>query len=181
SKVNNFQSGKSRVRWHEVDINKTINETVGSLEVAAAEKDVKISIELEEDNLAIDGEEEKIGIAISHLLRNAIAFSQEGGQVIVRAQKLSGYAEIIVKDFGIGIPKQDFTRIFDRFFQVEKHMTRRHGGMGLGLSVAKMMVEMHNGRLSVQSEEGKGSTFTILLPASTEEVERVLSLIELPE
>jgi len=69
-----------------------------------------------------------------------------------------------VSDTGIGIPTRDLPRIFERFFQVETHLTRRYGGMGLGLSVAKSMVELHKGRIWVESEEGKGSTFTFLLP-----------------
>ena len=69
-------------------------------------------------------------------------------------------------DDGIGIPARDLPRVFERFFQVETHLTRRYGGMGLGLSVAKAMIELHGGRIWVESEEGKGSTFTFLLPTS---------------
>ena len=72
---------------------------------------------------------------------------------------------------GIGIPPKDFPRIFERFYQVESHLTRRHGGMGLGLSVAKVMIEMHGGRIWVESVEGKGSNFTFLLPVNATQVE----------
>jgi signal transduction histidine kinase len=67
-------------------------------------------------------------------------------------------------DDGVGIPAKDLPRVFERFFQVETHLTRRFGGMGLGLAVAKAMVELHGGRIWAESEEGKGSTFTFLLP-----------------
>ena len=69
-----------------------------------------------------------------------------------------------MKDNGIGIPASDIGQVFDRFFQVESHLTRRHTGMGLGLSVAKTMIEMHGGRIWVESVEGEGSTFSFLLP-----------------
>jgi signal transduction histidine kinase len=70
-----------------------------------------------------------------------------------------------VIDDGIGIPTKDLPRVFERFFQVETHLTRRYGGMGLGLAVAKAMIELHGGRIWAESEEGKGSIFTFLLPA----------------
>jgi signal transduction histidine kinase len=69
-----------------------------------------------------------------------------------------------VEDDGVGIPAKELSHIFERFFQVESHLTRKHGGMGLGLSVAKVMVEMHGGRIWAESAEGAGSTFTFLLP-----------------
>jgi signal transduction histidine kinase len=69
-----------------------------------------------------------------------------------------------VIDNGIGIPSAAMGRIFDRFFQVESHLTRQHGGMGLGLSVAKAMIDLHGGRMWAESREGEGSTFTFLLP-----------------
>jgi signal transduction histidine kinase len=85
---------------------------------------------------------------------------------LVKIAEDSGYMKVSVTDDGIGIPARDLPRVFERFFQVETHLTRRHGGMGLGLSVAKAMVELHGGRIWVESQEGKGSTFTFLLPAS---------------
>jgi signal transduction histidine kinase len=82
-----------------------------------------------------------------------------------------GYVKVSVIDDGIGIPAKDLPRIFDRFFQVESHLTRRHGGMGLGLSVAKVMIELHGGRIWAESMEGKGSNFTFLLPFNPAQAE----------
>jgi two-component system sensor histidine kinase VicK len=73
---------------------------------------------------------------------------------------------ISVMDTGIGIPSRDYERIFNRFYQVEPSLTRRYEGIGLGLSIAKSMVELHKGRIWVESIEGKGSRFTIVLPVS---------------
>ncbi len=81
---------------------------------------------------------------------------------------MPGYLKVSVIDDGIGIPAQDLGRVFERFYQVESHLTRRHGGMGLGLSVAKAMIELHNGQIWVESLEGKGSNFTFLLPINGE-------------
>ncbi len=97
-------------------------------------------------------------------MKNALQFTDPGGVVSVKAGEESGYLKVSVTDSGIGIPARDLPRVFERFFQVETHLTRRHTGMGLGLAVAKAMVELHGGRIWVESEVGKGSTFTFLLP-----------------
>jgi signal transduction histidine kinase len=78
---------------------------------------------------------------------------------------------IAVTDTGIGIPEGDVERVFERFYQVESHLTRKHGGMGLGLSIAKAMVEMHNGQIWCESRQGVGSLFSFMLPASEERAE----------
>jgi len=83
----------------------------------------------------------------------------------VKLEEDAGYFKAVVSDDGIGIPARDLSRVFERFFQVESHLTRRYGGMGLGLAVAKALIELHGGRIWVESEEGKGSSFTFLLPA----------------
>jgi signal transduction histidine kinase len=106
----------------------------------------------------------KLNIALSNLVKNALQFTEAGGHVTVKLQEASGYFKVSVIDDGIGIPARDLPRVFERFFQVETHLTRRYGGMGLGLSVAKAMVELHGGRIWAESEEGKGSVFTFLLP-----------------
>ena len=164
SKVNSFQTGEARVRREFMDLNVIVKDIADSLKFRAEEKQIAMDFALYPSPIMMNGDSEKIGIALSHLLRNAVSFTDEGGSVRVKTEELPGYANIEVIDSGIGIPQKDLSRIFDRFYQVEAHMTRRHGGMGLGLSVAKMMVEMHNGRLSVRSEVGKGTTFGILLP-----------------
>lgn len=117
--------------------------------------------------MTADGE--KIGIAVSHLVSNAITFTDEGA-VIVSAEELTGFIRISISDTGVGIPEGDRTRIFERFYQVEDHMTRRHGGMGLGLSVAKMMVEMHHGRIALTSREGEGTVFNVLFPLNSHDM-----------
>jgi signal transduction histidine kinase len=164
SKVNSFQTGEARIRRELMDLNVIVKEIADSLKFQADEKQISMRIVLSPAPIMMDGDSEKIGIALSHLIRNAVSFTDEGGEVKVKTEALPGYIKIEVIDTGIGIPEKDLTRIFDRFYQVEAHMTRRHGGMGLGLSVAKMMVEMHNGRLGVQSKVGVGSRFAIVLP-----------------
>jgi two-component system sensor histidine kinase VicK len=112
----------------------------------------------------IDADGVKIGIVVSNLVKNALQFTDANGHVTVKVEEDSGYMKVTVSDDGIGIPVKDLPRVFERFFQVESHLTRRYNGMGLGLAVARSMIELHNGRIWAESVEGKGSTFTFLLP-----------------
>jgi len=109
---------------------------------------------------------DKIRLALGNLISNAIKFSPEEGQIAVEVVRASvSSAAITVRDTGIGISDRDQKRIFDRFYQAEHAYTRRYEGMGLGLSIAKSLVDIHGGVLEVKSELGKGSAFTIKLPS----------------
>ena len=127
--------------------------------------------------LWVDIDGGKISIVLSNLLKNALTFTNDGGHVVIRGEQKPEYVTVTVQDDGLGIPAKDLPRIFDRFYQVESHLTRRHGGMGLGLSVAKVMIEMHGGRIWAESKEGEGSSFTFLLPSNkkVEETPQVFS------
>jgi len=162
--VDNYQSGAARVRQRKVSITSLVQEVVDSFQEEARMKGVILVVSAGRENLSIEGEAGKIAIALSNLIKNAILFTDKDGHVFVSAEAVPGYIKVSVVDDGLGIPAKDLPRVFERFFQVESHLTRRHGGMGLGLSVAKVMIEMHGGRIWVESVEGKGSNFTFLLP-----------------
>ncbi len=170
--VNNHQSGGALVRSRRVSVARIIEDVIVSFNQMAGNKNIKIHNETKHgQSIWVDIDSGKIAIVLSNLLKNAITFTNEGGEIILRGEQYPDYVKVSVSDNGIGIPASDLPRIFDRFYQVESHLTRRHGGMGLGLSVAKVMVEMHGGRIWVESKEGKGSTFSFLLPVRTPEPE----------
>ena len=164
SSVDNYQSGVARLRHINVSMARIVEVVLASFQSMADEKGVKLKMDLSKHDLLVDADGSKIAIALSNLIKNAIMFTDKGGQVLVKAELSPGYVKVSVIDNGLGIPAHDLPRVFERFFQVESHLTRRHGGMGLGLSVAKVMIEMHGGRIWVESVEGKGSNFTFLLP-----------------
>lgn len=110
---------------------------------------------------------EKVEKIIHNLLSNAFKFTNEGGEVILELRVESKYAMITVRDSGIGIPVDQLDRIFDRFYQVDSSQTRGYEGSGLGMALAKELVELHRGKISVESEVGKGTTFTIGIPTGT--------------
>jgi signal transduction histidine kinase len=180
SNVNNYQSGVTHLRRRRISINDLINQIAKTFHPLAEEKHIRLITQAPKGELILEGDEEKITIAINNLVKNALTFTDTGGRVLIRAEKISTYIQITVVDNGIGIPGSDLPHVFDRFYQVQSHLTRRHGGMGLGLSVAKAMVELHKGQIWVESELGKGSKFTLLLPmqSTTNPLGKVNAFVE---
>jgi len=166
SSVDNVQTGAARVRNHRVSLAKIAEDVALTFQDDAKSRNVTLKSEAGDSEHLIDVDGVKINIALSNLVKNALHFTNSGGTVTIKVEEEGDYMSVSVTDTGIGIPARDLSKLFDRFYQVESHLTRKHGGMGLGLSVAKSMIELHGGRIWVESEEGKGSTFTFLLPIS---------------
>jgi two-component system sensor histidine kinase BaeS len=103
---------------------------------------------------------------LHNLLNNALSHTPKGGAITVRARQRDNQVEVSVADTGEGIPSEDLPYIFERFYRVDKSRSRATGGSGLGLTIARRLVEVHGGRIEVQSELGKGSCFTFTLPVS---------------
>jgi signal transduction histidine kinase len=164
SDVDNFQSGAARVRSNKVSLAKVVEDTILTFKDDAKSRNITLQAEFDNEPFFIEADGVKIGIVVSNLVKNALQFTDKDGHITVKVEEDSGYMKVSVSDDGIGIPAKDLSRVFERFFQVETHLTRRYGGMGLGLAVAKSMIDLHNGRIWAESEEGKGSTFTFLLP-----------------
>ena len=164
TEVDNYEAGVARIRQRLISVPRIAEDVVSSFQDMAASKNITLQADVCEEDLPVEADANKIGVALSNLVRNAITFTSEGGHVLVKVEPVPGHAQVSVSDDGIGIPANDLSKVFERFFQVESHLTRRNTGMGLGLSVAKTMVELHGGRIWAESVEGMGSTFTFLLP-----------------
>jgi len=169
--MDNVQRGLASLRRRTVSIKRVIEEVMDSFQREASDKHIHLRAEVGKDDLMLEGDASKISIALSNLVKNAITFTDAGGNIFVIAEQIPGYVKVSVIDDGIGIPPQDLPHVFERFYQVESHLTRKHGGMGLGLSVAKVMIELHAGRIWVESVENKGSNFTFILPFDLGQVE----------
>jgi len=165
SDVDNVQTGAARVRSHKISLTRIAEDTILSFQDEAKARSITLNLDAKQTSpFHVEADGMKISIALSNLVKNALQFTDSGGNVTIKIGEDSGYYKVSVTDDGIGIPTRDLARVFDRFFQVESHLTRRYSGMGLGLAVAKSMIELHGGRIWVESEEGKGSAFTFLLP-----------------
>ena len=168
--IDNLTGGLNRVKRETVSISTVIQQVVESFGDLAVSRKIRLGIESKQPNLTVEGDGEKIAMALRNLVKNAINFTNPDGTVKVTSEQLPGFVKIAVLDSGIGIPPEEQVNIFKRFYQVEKHLTRKHNGIGLGLAIAKEMVEMHGGKIWVESVEGKGSRFSFLLPLNAAQV-----------
>ena len=134
--------------------------TIDNLQNQARYKDIKIVSEIEKD-VIIEAHENKIAQVITNLLSNAINYSLENNEVIVRVYREGHEVNLEIQDFGIGIDKSDQKHIFERFYRVDKARSRDSGGTGLGLSITKHIVEAHHGTINVESNIGEGSLFKV--------------------
>ncbi len=135
----------------------------GDVEDMAEAKNHTLEVQMPDMGLIVVVDRIKLGMALTNLLYNGIKFTPSGGKISLGYERKPHSIWITVTDTGVGIPQDQLERIFEEFHQVEDHMTRRHGGMGLGLSIARALVEAHSGRLWAESD-GAGSTFYLSLP-----------------
>ena len=162
--VGNYETGLASIRQNTISIPDIIEDVESSFQDMAALKNISLATNIKTEDLQVIADADKITAALSNLVRNAITFTNEGGHILISTEEITGHVQVSVKDDGVGIPASDLSNVFERFFQVESHLTRHHTGMGLGLSVAKSMIELHGGRIWVESIQGQGSTFTFILP-----------------
>jgi heavy metal sensor kinase len=133
-------------------------------QVLATQKGLRLKIDGTLPAITVNGDDEMLKRTLRNLLDNAVKYTPAGGEIMIALESQNGDALIIVSDTGIGIPVEDQSRIFDRFYRVDKARSRALGGAGLGLSIARWIVEGHGGSLSVESAPGRGSVFTVELP-----------------
>lgn len=167
--LSRIESGKIDIKFEELDIRAPIEFVVSSLKSQADGKSIQLRTEMSQELPSVYGDREKVEQILTNLLGNAIKFTPEGGEVIVFAKPLDAQERglaISVSDTGIGIPEDQLEKIFDKFHQVEGSLHRSVSGTGLGLAITKGLVEANYGTIWVQSEIGKGSTFTFTLPLS---------------
>ena len=164
--LSDLESGKSAVIAERIPVPAAIENALRMVETEARHREVRL-VAGEIDEAAVIGDQVRFEQALLNLLDNAVKFNRPGGEVHVKATRTpQGKLLIAVSDTGIGIPSEDLPRIFERFYRVDKARSREVGGTGLGLAIVKHVVERMNGTVTVESELGKGSTFTMLLPAT---------------
>jgi signal transduction histidine kinase len=155
--------GRLRLDIREVRLRQLVAQVVRSLRATVSNRHRLINDVTDEIPL-VKGDAEKINQILVNLINNAIKYSPDGGEVRISAQTRGKEVELSVEDEGLGIPADAQKRIFDRFYRVESNETRGIGGTGLGLSIVQGLVELHGGRIWVESREPKGSRFTFTLP-----------------
>jgi len=167
-----LETGQMDVAFDYLDLRSVVREACKDNETIAETNGLSLQADLPDEGVPIQADKEKMRVVLDNLISNALKFTPAGGGVRVALCSKDDEVEITVSDTGIGIPSEELERIFDRFYQVEDHMTRRHGGMGLGLSIVKGLVELHSGRVWAESIPGQGSRFVVVLPAQQENADR---------
>ncbi len=155
--------GSGEVTFSEVDLKALVDELFEDSVVLAEQKEICVELK-EASPITIVGDRVRLRQLLLNLVDNAIKYTPERGHVWLSIRREDGMAVFEVQDTGIGIPTAEQEKVFNRFYRVDKARSRERGGSGLGLSIAKWIAELHRGSIGVQSELGKGSTFTVKLP-----------------
>ncbi len=163
-RLSQIEAGQVPLEMRPVNLCDFIGPCVETVRVHAAAKNLAIQTECGANLPAIRGDLNALHEILQNLLDNAVRYTPAGGRIVVRAEARGSDIALSVADTGIGIPKASQERIFERFYRVDAARSREVGGTGLGLSITKHLVEAHDGRIEVESEVGRGSTFTVFLP-----------------
>jgi len=158
------EAGELKLICQAEDIGELIKQTVDGVNAQATAKGLSVSVELPDKLPLVNIDSHRISQVLRNLLENAVAHTAKGDAITVSARQQENYVEVAVTDTGEGIPVEDLPNIFERFYRVDKSRARATGGTGLGLTIAKRLVEAHGGKIEAHSELGKGSRFAFTLP-----------------
>ena len=162
--LSSLDAGGLRLNLAETDIRSVAASVHENSMPAALAQDVDLRIECDSPSSRIWGDAHRLEIVMTNLVSNAIKFTPKGGRIEIRVADLDDGVQVEVEDTGVGIPQDDLPRVFERFFQANPADRRREGGVGIGLALAKELVELHGGVISVESPGETGTTFRVFLP-----------------
>ena len=159
-----FDNKQVRLDITEIEMNEFLNITVRQNKIHAEAKNQELTFEPYPHDVVIYGDRDRVGQVVNNIVTNAIKYSLEQAQIRIYIGEDAQYYKISVRDTGMGISREDLPRIFERFYRVDKARSRAMGGTGLGLAIAKEIMEGHGGRLTAESEYGKGTVMTMWFP-----------------
>ena len=159
------EAGQLPLEQEELDIGELVQGVVETARATAQEKQITLEAQVEQP-LLVQGDAQRLRQVLNNLLSNALRYTPSGGRITVMARRVGQEAQVTVRDTGPGIPPEDLPHIFDRFWRGDRSRTRASGGSGLGLSIARQLVEAHGGRIWAESQPGQGASFHFTLPLS---------------
>jgi signal transduction histidine kinase len=165
--MSRIESGRFEIQKEQLSMEDVIHDAVREIRSLADEKGILISERMQASLPKVEADKERVKQVMANLLGNAIKFSPNEALIVVRVEATDTNILVQIIDQGIGIPTEAIPDLFQRFHQVDGSAGRSKGGSGLGLYIAKQIVEAHGGCISVKSEPGKGSTFSLTLPLCT--------------
>jgi len=164
--ISKMESGEVEVNYGEVLVNDVFKSVLGVISPLAKKKNIQLSSSIVPETFSLNADVFLLQQILLNLSSNAIKFTHDGGKVMLKAHLTENTAEFSVIDTGIGIPAEDIDKLFIPFRQLDSRLSRKYAGTGLGLSLVKRFVEMHDGDISVESEPGKGSNFMFRIPVN---------------
>lgn len=162
--LSKIETGKLELQYEKFSLEEAVNEVLNTVAGFSEKKGIRIHTNIHEDIPPLTADKVKFKQIMFNLLSNAVKFTPENGKVTINATCTNQHIQIAVSDTGIGIRNEDMDKIFEAFRQVDGSYARQYEGTGLGLTLTKCLIELHGGKIWVQSEYGKGSTFTFTLP-----------------
>jgi signal transduction histidine kinase/putative methionine-R-sulfoxide reductase with GAF domain len=165
--LSKVEAGRMELEHSEFSLADTIHGALAFIRERAASHRIALTADVPTDLGTVVADERKVRQVLLNLLSNAVKFTPDGGTIAVRAWRTNGEVQVAVRDTGIGIAPEDHAKVFDEFQQVGRPSDRSREGTGLGLTLAKRFVELHGGRIWVESEIGKGTKFTFAIPVAT--------------
>ena len=163
--VSRIITGKLRLDVSTTELAQVVEAAVDAMRPAAEAKNIRLQVLLDPQVGPVSGDADRLQQVIWNLLTNAVKFTPKGGRIQVRLERVNSHVEITVSDSGKGIDSEFLPHVFDRFRQADQKSTRAHGGLGLGLSIVRQIVELHGGSVHAESEgDGQGATFVVQLP-----------------
>jgi signal transduction histidine kinase len=160
------ESGELRLDIQPVDVRELVGNTMPRMYSAAQEKQIVLSTNLPDRPLLVAGDTQRLSQVLLNLLSNALRYTPVGGSVAITAGQVGDKVQVSVRDTGEGIPADELSLVFERFYRTDRARNRDTGGSGLGLTIARSLIEAQGGHIWAQSQEGKGSTFTFSVPVS---------------
>jgi signal transduction histidine kinase len=164
--LSRLESGDVPLEREQVELGPLVSQVFSEIQVARPDPGVTLADDLPGDLPPVFADRERVHQVLFNLLDNAVRFTPTGGRVSVTASRHNGSVDVVVADTGPGISSEHLSRVFERFYRVDESRSRDDGGTGIGLAIARSVVEAHGGRIWADSEPGRGTTFTFELPAA---------------
>ena len=162
--LSRLESGELPLKLETLYLNPLLEDLAKTIGPLARNEEIQLELDLEPSFAPVKADRDRIAEVILNLVHNALRFTPKGGVVRISTRNFEGEVEVAVADTGPGLPPEELPRVWERFYKSDQARTHGSGGTGLGLAIVKQIVEAHDGKVAVQSEVGKGATFSFSLP-----------------
>ena len=177
--ISQMESGEIKMKMEAFDVISLIKETVEQIEPIAQQKNINLKINVEKKSVVVVADYYRIFQVLKNLLSNAIKYSKNDSDIRINIEQRKKVVNISVEDSGIGIPKNDRKRIFERFYRIEKSRSKKRGGTGLGLAIVKHIIEGHKTKIKLKSKINQGSIFSFNLKLAPNKKKKKKSLVKI--